>query len=59
MPKYTVTVEFKVRRAFFIPDAADENEAAELAIEEAQNGNDMEATAGYEHEVVDISEEDR
>jgi len=59
MPKYTVIVEYKIRRSFMIPEAADEDEAAELALEEAQNGNDLEAVVGYDHEVIDIFEEDR
>lgn len=59
MPKYTVVVEFKIQRSVKIYDAADEDEAAELALEEIQNGNDTDAVTGYGHEVVDISEEDR
>lgn len=59
MPKYTVTIEYKVRRNFLIVDASDEDEAAELAMEEAQNGNDLEAVAGFDHDVVDISEDER
>lgn len=59
MPKYNVVIEFKVRRSFKIYDAADVDEAVELALEEAQSGNDLDAVAGFGFDVVDVEEEER
>lgn len=59
MPRgYRVIVEFKVQRSVFISgfDAADTEEACELALEEVRNSD--EAIAVDDLDVVDVIEED-
>lgn len=59
MPRgYRVIVEFKVNRSIYVSgnDAADSEEAAELALEEVRNSD--EALSVDDFEVVDIIEED-